>query len=247
MGHRIRILHISDMHDRGPRDPEAWRRKAVLDTSWLENLRGITSEGAIDLVCFTGDITQSGSDDEYESAEKFTEASLAALGLDRTRLFIVPGNHDVDRNCNSDTWRDARARLLEMPALERSRLVRSPDAQLKAVLQRQQSFWTWLERLGLADLLPRNSAHGHLGFRKTLRLPGRPFDIHVVGLNSAWLSGDGNDAGKLELTEDQVIRLATSDGTPLPGLRVALVHHPLSDMRDMSQARRDLSVTAHAA
>jgi serine/threonine protein kinase len=76
-----------------------------------------------------------------------------------------------------------------------------------------------------------------------LRLPGLPFDIHVIGLDSAWLAGDHADAGKLRLTDGQVGRLCTDseDGRPWDGFRLALVHHPLTDLADGSECRRLLS------
>ena len=58
-----------------------------------------------------------------------------------------------------------------------------------------------------------------LGYRKTLRLPGMPFDFHVLGLDSAWACGDDHDAGKLWLTDEQVMQLATeATGNALEGL-----------------------------
>ncbi|HLM46903.1 MAG TPA: ATP-binding protein, partial [Myxococcaceae bacterium] len=83
--------------------------------------------------------------------------------------------------------------------------------------------------------------HLFLGYRQTLRLPGHPFDIHVVGLDSAWLAGDDNDSGKLLLTTDQVGRLTTDKGEPLSGFRLALIHHPLSDLADKGDCHRLLA------
>ncbi|MFY9825752.1 MAG: hypothetical protein WAM82_30540, partial [Thermoanaerobaculia bacterium] len=36
--HRLRILHISDLHERGPREKETWRRRRVLGDAWDRNL-----------------------------------------------------------------------------------------------------------------------------------------------------------------------------------------------------------------
>jgi hypothetical protein len=72
-------------------------------------------------------------------------------------------------------------------------------------------------------------------------LPRLPFEIHVIGLDSSWLSGDDNDSGKLRLTEDQVMLLATNQGKPLGGFRLALMHHPLDELTDGSECRRLLA------
>ncbi len=60
-----RILHISDLHERGPREPEPFRRRRVLGDAWKRNLDALLNDGAIDLVCFTGDIANWGQPDEY--------------------------------------------------------------------------------------------------------------------------------------------------------------------------------------
>lgn len=54
--HSFTILHISDLHERGTREQEVWRRRRVLGENWLRNLDELRSEGDIDLVCFTGDL-----------------------------------------------------------------------------------------------------------------------------------------------------------------------------------------------
>jgi hypothetical protein len=33
--HRLRILHLSDLHERGPRESEPWRRRRVLGDGWM--------------------------------------------------------------------------------------------------------------------------------------------------------------------------------------------------------------------
>ena len=119
------------------------------------------------------------------------------------------------------------------------------DQHRTAVLSRTGAFWAWVEQdLERPDLLPQNSPHEQLGYRHTVRLPDWPFDIHVVGLDSAWLAGDDHDAGKIRLTRAQVDLLTTDeDGQALSGFRIGLVHHPLSDLADGEDAGRRLADT----
>jgi hypothetical protein len=64
------------------------------------------------------------------------------------------------------------------------------DAQRDAVLTRQTAYRDWLRNdLKRPELLPDPSLHPHLGYRQTLRLPGFPFAVHIIGLDSAWLAG----------------------------------------------------------
>uniref|UniRef100_UPI003D0A41F6 metallophosphoesterase n=1 Tax=Haliangium sp. TaxID=2663208 RepID=UPI003D0A41F6 len=104
--HKLRILHLSDLHIRGDgtHPGEAARRAMVLGDAWQRNLEHIRAHGGADLVCFTGDIAFAGEPVEYEQATVFVDQVLDALGLDRSRLFLVPGNHDVARGRSKPAW-----------------------------------------------------------------------------------------------------------------------------------------------
>ncbi|HVG60855.1 MAG TPA: NB-ARC domain-containing protein [Hyalangium sp.] len=98
------------------------------------------------------------------------------------------------------------------------------------------------QQLKRPELLPESSPHGALGYRSTFRLPHLPFELHVIGLDSAWAAGDNHDSGKLLLTDAQAGRLTTgADGKALPGFRLALIHHPLTELFDGKHLSRLLA------
>ncbi len=90
-------LHLSDWHQRGKDfDRDVIRDKLIAD---IQNRTDIHADLAkIDFVIFSGDAAFSGQAEEYQVALKqlFTPL-LKATGLNRSRLFFVPGNHDLDR------------------------------------------------------------------------------------------------------------------------------------------------------
>lgn len=249
MAHLVTILHLSDLHARGAREPESWRRRQVFgEEPWRRNLAELLEEGPIDLVCFTGDLAHSGRADEYQEAGEFLDLTLQVLNLPRSRLSIVPGNHDIDRSVEPDAWKTVRENIHRFDDLQISRwltggatLFGFKDELRGKLLTRQAAFHRWLTDFGLHNL----DAGGQLGFRQSLRLGQQPFEVHLIGLDSAWLCGDDNDPSRLRLTDDQVMRLATDRGVPLPGLRIALVHHPLSDLADGNACQRLLADNVH--
>jgi len=90
-------LHLSDWHQRG----KDFDRDVVLD-ALIEDIRNRTYIHAdlakLDFLIFSGDVAFSGQANEYKKARKYLFApSLKITGLNRNRLFIVPGNHDLDR------------------------------------------------------------------------------------------------------------------------------------------------------
>ena len=93
----IRYLHLSDLHltskeNKGP--VEAFNQD-VVTLSMVEMIRESVSD--IDFVIITGDIARMGRPDEYAVCEVFCAKLLDAVNLGPYRLFLVPGNHDVDR------------------------------------------------------------------------------------------------------------------------------------------------------
>ncbi|MBC7978767.1 MAG: metallophosphoesterase [Myxococcales bacterium] len=259
--HTLRILHISDLHLRGPRDPDRARRVRVLGDPWLANVTELRSDGRFDLVAFTGDVAFSGQLDEYlelmertrndGTVARWLDETLTAAGCSRDDLYVVPGNHDVARDVHASAWRtvrdqwdhaigpnddDAFARWLVRGGLS----PRGMDAGVRErLLERTASYRAWIAHgLGRPDLLPTPS-RSQFGYRVTRRFARLPFPIHIIGLDSAWLAGDDHDARRLRLTDEQILRLcAEDDGERLSGLRIALVHHPLADLADGERARR---------
>lgn len=229
---------------RGEPEKARWRRTQVLgDAAWKPNIEALLSDGPFHLVCVTGDIANTGQPDEYEEATDFISALLTQLGLERSRLFVVPGNHDIDRNVKPTAWRALRKGLPLTDPLATSQWFAGGalpvtrglvTAHRDRVLERQQAYREWI-RSGLerASLLPEHSPHKRLGYRETFVIEDWPFPVHVIGFDSAWLSGDDHDAENLRLTEDQVMLLTTDEkGNELPGLRLGLIHHPLHSLAD---------------
>ena len=223
----LRILHLSDVHfGQTIRNGTNWRLRRVLGNAWEKNLGEIREDGKPDLICFTGDIAFSGKETEYNEATLFFDELLTRLGVDKSRLFVVPGNHDVDRNVNKPVWQKVREAV---PMVDRSAVAQwmaegsfpfGFDATWRdAILARQQAYRNWLSAYGLSHCLPGapGQAHPHLGYRATVC--GWPQTVHIVGLDSAWLAGDDQDVKNLRITDAQVaLHLTQANGTVLDGL-----------------------------
>lgn len=245
-GHyRLRFLHISDLHVRGAHDKEPWRTRRVLGRAWIRNLETLVlEEGPLDFVFFTGDAANRGKAEEYGEVTDFFQALREEIGLAADRVFVIPGNHDIDRSVREDAWRAMRMQLAathDLLAVSRwMNGIGGPPPGFKddwapGILTRQKAYRQWVsEGLGRPELAPAG-----LGYRVTVNLPGWAVPVHVFGLDTSWLCGDEADAGKLLLTENQLMRHATdSKGSPLPGLRIALMHHPFHELGDGPACRR---------
>jgi len=93
------ILHLSDIHFRHPicntdRDPDLPFRTRLLQDARAR----VKTLGSIDAILVGGDIAFAGKPEEYAAALKWLYELADACGCDRTRIFVIPGNHDVDRD-----------------------------------------------------------------------------------------------------------------------------------------------------
>ena len=93
MSQTIRLIHISDLHARVANKAQiALRVQAFLDDLSRQGQR-------IDAVLFTGDMAFAGRPEEYDLAERILLTPLMQrFGLSKEQIFVIPGNHDVDRS-----------------------------------------------------------------------------------------------------------------------------------------------------
>ncbi len=94
----VNWLHLSDWHQGGG----DFDRKVVAQALEDDIKRRAEFDPVlehIDFVFFTGDLAFSGKKTEYEAArDLLLELVRQALNLDKDRLFLIPGNHDLDRS-----------------------------------------------------------------------------------------------------------------------------------------------------
>lgn len=179
-----------------------------------------------DFIAVTGDIARSGQPPEYELARQFFDELLYATGLNKSRLFLVPGNHDVDRALISQGARNIGASLTD--AENASAILDDPgDRQL--MFARFGGYAAFVNSY-LGDYLPFDQDHYY--YTQTLNLLER--QVTLLGLNSVWLSTSEQDgAVGLVIGASQVQRALEQSANA--DLRIALMHHPFDWLREFDR------------
>jgi len=101
----VTILHLSDIQygrhhvDKSSRPPlypgNDYSNQFV---KLCDDLKSLSEIGIkIDFIVVSGDLTETGSIDEFLLVEKFLEDLIRYLSLEKRSVIIVPGNHDVNR------------------------------------------------------------------------------------------------------------------------------------------------------
>lgn len=227
MASTLTWLHLSDLHMR--RD-ELDNLRVVLKALWNDLPAQIDKLGGrLDFIAFTGDIAYSGKAEEYELAgENFFQPLLKTTGLSRAKLFIVPGNHDVD-------WRAIRYLKPDIPAslTNRAKVTEflESDDRRRFLFAPMASYAQFVQHF-FGGFPEHSILHDPLYSYVQLIKSGNQ-SIALIGLNSAWLSGftrdakgNATDRGNLLISDKQIgdaLREARN-----ATVRVAMMHHPFS-------------------
>ena len=180
----ISWLHLSDWHQKGPDFDRTVVRDALLE-DLRQRRRFDPASESLDFIVFSGDATFSGKREEFDAVQReLFDPVLCAAGLPRERLFLVPGNHDLDRAAIYDLLPDS---------------LRKPLTAVAEVLH-----WSDDERRRRCALQPFQDYEafvaGYTGQASPAYASIRRFDlpggtVALLGLNSAWMCGRHRGAG----------------------------------------------------
>jgi predicted phosphodiesterase len=211
-------IHLSDLHIK---DDDLFNRKVVFEALWQDIKEFIDKGIRPDFIAFTGDVSYHGSLKEYNLAiAEFFDPLLSVTQISKERLFVIPGNHDVNRN---------RSKFIKNPIPEGnlgnkiSKMLQDSD-QKELLLSPFSNYRKFVLSYLFTDY---NIKDPELSFSQNFVQDD--FLISIVGLNSAWLSGfnlDKNgqvdDFGKLAISE-YLLREAVPIGAQI---KIILMHHP---------------------
>ena len=221
----VNWLHISDLHFRA--DSE-WAQDVVL-TEMCRHIERLRNEGlAFDFILVTGDIAFSGQPAEYAIAEHFFDDLELKAGVNRNKIFCVPGNHDIDRSKQKMAFTGASSSLQDTESVDN---FLADITELQNILARQVSFREFQETYFAGQ--DRQWTVDGLAYISKLGIDD--LSLAIVGLDSAWLAkGGGGDHGNLLIGERQVInamRLALESDS-VPNVVVVMSHHPFHLLKE---------------
>lgn len=241
--HQLTWLHLSDIHFH----PALNWRDAHSHETLLKYLEQCFSEDPSlrpDLIFCTGDIAfgethKAPLAEQYNDAISFFEKLLIVCekngtALPKNRLFVVPGNHDVNRkSINSDAQESLYKKTEQSDKYAGTINQRFNDRQIEF----QQS----MERLKeYADFVRMFLPHQHdadnrVRYAQVIQVNN--IKVGIAGLNSAWSCAGDEDDRKLWLAAEWQLNKAREQLHDAE-IRIALMHHPIDNL---NQNERDLT------
>jgi tetratricopeptide (TPR) repeat protein/predicted phosphodiesterase len=171
--------------------------------------------------CTNSDLAFYGKKEEYNAAaQHFLAPVLDAAGLDKSRLFIVPGNHDLDHNSF-----DLLLEGIKKPLTE--------EKDFKEWLEDDKKRAKMLEPFEAFKEFVKDYADGSFSaYAGSYRLDIAGKKIALLGFNSALMCGRSrnknddeiDDKGKIMVGEPQVYDMLKKNRDA--DLRIVVLHHP---------------------
>lgn len=234
----LRILLLSDIHFIHCEDDENDYRS--LETAFVEAMDEVRDSGGLTQILICGDIANKGQENEYQTAEAFLKRVFEHLGCDekQTQVYVVPGNHDINRNTNMATrlaWRPTlldpskaddfikNAKHVELDTLK---MIYSPFSAFHKFANAHSSLD------GIAEAIFLNAPNFEFkSFRKEVELG--VLDNYIIKLhciNSALLcdEDDVNDPRDMKEGEHKLFipKSAYNPDTPSTTVNISMMHHP---------------------
>ncbi|MCP4267793.1 MAG: SUMF1/EgtB/PvdO family nonheme iron enzyme [Candidatus Brocadiaceae bacterium] len=212
----FRILHLSDLHTTTDTFNASVVLKAFINRLKEDKKAGLHPE----IVVVTGDIASHGTKAEYDSTKGFFDRLLDCLCMPKEKLFIVPGNHDVNRGKYRPSEKSPEYHDMEELNNELENELFRAD-----LLKGMDEYFTFIEK----HYPHLTSRHGRLiPFVSALHAEcGKK--IGLVGLNSAWMCWRSGGERKIAIGEYQIIKaMEALEGYGKIDLRLNICHHPLA-------------------
>ena len=234
----LRILLLSDIHFIHCEDDENIYRS--LETAFVEAMDDVRDTGGVNQILICGDIANWGKQEEYNTAESFLQRVFDRLKCDerQTQVYVVPGNHDVDRDVNTVTRRAWRGTMLDPATAEdfvRQAKHKELDA-LRTIYSPFEAYYKFANKHSSADAVAVGILSGcnnfnNMSFRKEVDLGMLDnYMIRLHCLNSAWLCDkeDVVDPRDMQPNEHKlfITRPAYNPETDSTIVNISMMHHP---------------------
>ena len=221
---KISILHLSDLHMIGSPNGNNMKR-AIWDFA-KEHFAKLPKESK--LLVLTGDF-HNFTDTDYKSAD-FISTLCEKMGIELSEdVFVVPGNHDVDRASTGDTFRKLAIRAVRGNPPELNTDGQARNDYMTKFLSFYEGYQAFVKELGIYsddDMKQKKPVSVHV---RTWRNR-----LHLLHLNTALIADGNNPDGSrkkqmtdtLSVTTDEIQEQIEAGGLPC----IALGHNNLYDM-----------------
>jgi len=218
-GGPLLIVHLSDIHFKRAdfttvHDPNFFLRSEILRD--LAAFKGRL--GFADLVVVSGDVAFAGQHDEFDFATEWLKEACEACGADFRNVFVVPGNHDVDRKVADEDLvqlihQDIKAAENHQLDARLRKYLTKPEAA--ALLYKSLDAYNNFAQQFFCDMLPAERTRVERSFELN-----DGSKLKLWGINSAFVSSSADDERQL-FVDPATFQITREAGT----VNMVVTHH----------------------
>lgn len=223
------FVHVSDIHFGQEKDDRVHihsdvKKQLIADArEVILSIDGGVARG----ILVTGDITHSGTCEEYKDAGKWLDELAANIGVEIHCVQMVPGNHDLDRSKLSFAGQTILDHIRAGGTQEYEKIL-SNSTDRAALFARFEEY----ERFSFGYNCPLNNEGSFASEMEVKLAHGRV--IRFIRFNSALLChGKEQDENPELMIGSRQFTIPREDGVE----NIVLVHHPLQWYKDQEQVR----------
>ena len=224
----ITILHLSDLHFNKGNELEI---NEILN-ELLKDLGKLKEEYDLKptFIFISGDIANSGDPLDYNIALSWLNKFSKDLEIPREQFFIIPGNHDVNRN--------ELREISELNLKDEDHITKflTTESERIPVFKKLDNFYDFINNFYGVEKNPYKEKYF---FAKKIIIG--EYNIGIVGLNSTWFSGENRfENGTIIIDKKELIvgsHQAKSAYELLSEVDICftLMHHPFSQLNDFEE------------
>lgn len=237
-------LHISDMHFGHGSHSVKWDQKLILNKI-ISDMESRLEKNLPDpnAIIVTGDIASTGgcetthNSSEYNDAKNWLAVLCDKTNLKNENIYLVPGNHDLQRSIISNRKTSRLLRELKEQEDNIDNAFADTDDR-EILLSLFDNYRLFSESYGPKRVVERNNTFWHEKVKLNENLT-----LIIVALNTAFLATENNDSGKLQLGNEQLkyILEIKKDNQ----IVIILSHHPFEWLSDHENVSRWVTNNGH--
>lgn len=220
---RIKWLHLSDIHF-------SYKNydSRLLRADFIDRIKELCESEHFTHLFLSGDILNKNTLKETDDSEtvQFLNELISAMGINTSSVFLVPGNHDHDRDIAKNLLEEAYKAQDD----ETDRLIDNLSCSTREELLRAfERFNTVYEKVFCVPYYTKlDKPH----------IIESSSGISIIKLNTAWLDVDSKEGGILRFGHTELLdELEKSKDILKNNLCIALGHHPIESFSDAEQKR----------
>lgn len=220
---RLKWLHLSDIHF-------SFRNYSsdLLRKDFISRISELNAREEFTHLFLSGDILNQYNDPDIATTQ-FLKDLMAAMSIKQENVFIVPGNHDHDRNIST-----ALVRAL-YGEKEEPEIVGAIDALDESSIAKYLAAFNKFN-----DCITTFRGNPYYSSLVSPHMIATSEGLNVIQLNTAWLECSSEESSKLFLGSSQLKKLLEENEPTLKdpaAINIAIGHHPIGDLSNTERKR----------